>query len=204
MVLSELGEVIAQITDWEAIAFTAFYLLLGAAAGAHALLNKPEPRAAQVWLIICLFLPIIGLMAYYAFGVNRFQTRAKRLHEPIRRNLTDAQDLSIDTLRKHGPYLVIGNRVADMPAHDGNNIDILFNGDDAYPAMLAAISGAKRRVLLCSYIFDNDATGQRFVAALKSAEERGVEVRVLVDAIGECYSWPRISRALKQAEVTHK
>lgn len=204
MTLAELGEGFARIKDWEAIVFTASYLLLGAAAGAHALLNKPEPRAAQVWLIICLFIPIAGAMAYYAFGVNRIQTRARRLHEPARRNATGAHELSLETLRRHGPYLVIGNRVADMPARDGNGIDILFNGDDAYPVMLEAIHQAKRRVLLCSYIFDNDDTGQVFVTALKAAVERGVEVRVLVDAIGELYSWPRISRALSRAGVPHQ
>jgi len=84
MTLPELGESIGRMTDWEALVLTASYLLLGAAAGAHALLNRPEPRAAQVWLIICLFLPILGATAYFAFGVNRIQTRAKKLHEPAR------------------------------------------------------------------------------------------------------------------------
>jgi cardiolipin synthase len=204
MTLPELGESIGRITDWEAVVFTASYLLLGAAAGAHALLNKPEPRAAQVWLIICLFLPIVGAMAYYAFGVNRIQTRARKLHEPARRGSTDSHQLSVESLRRHGPYLVIGNRVADLPARDGNSVDILFNGDDAYPAMLEAIGQAKQRVLLCSYIFDNDSTGKAFITALQAARQRGVEILVLVDAIGELYSWPRISRALKAAAVPHR
>ena len=49
---ADLGETFAQIRDGQAFLLTASYLLLGAAAGAHALLNKPEPRAAQVWQII--------------------------------------------------------------------------------------------------------------------------------------------------------
>ncbi|MEZ5597833.1 MAG: phospholipase D-like domain-containing protein [Pseudomonadales bacterium] len=56
-------------------------------------------------------------------------------------------------------------------------------------------------MLLCSYIFDNDEVGRRFVGALAEAQARGVSVRVLVDAIGECYSWPRISRELRRAEL---
>lgn len=204
MTLEDLGNGFARMEDWQAVGLTASYLLLGAAAGAHALLNKPEPRAAQVWLIICLFVPIFGAMAYFAFGVNRIQTRARRLHEPHRRSLTDAHELPLDVLRRHGPYLVIGNHVADMPARDGNRVEILFNGDDAYPAMIDAISQASRRVLLCTYIFDNDRTGSAFVAALKAARDRGVEVRVLVDAIGELYSWPRISKMLKRAGVIYR
>src|SRR5690606_33364766 len=60
---------------------------------------------------------------------------------------------------------------------------------------------ASRSVALCSYIFDNDATGQRFVAALAAAHARGVEVRVLIDDAGVRYSFPPIDRALRRAGV---
>ena len=189
--------------DWQTLTLTASYLLLGFAAGAHALLNKTEPRAAQVWLIICLFVPIAGAALYYAIGINRIQTRARRLHEP-RRITGHADRLSRAALTRHGPYLVIGNRVGDMPAREGNHAQMLFNGDEAYPEMLKAIEQAHERVLLSTYIFDNDTVGREFVQALARAKARGVEVRVLVDAIGELYSWPRISRELARAGVEHR
>jgi cardiolipin synthase A/B len=201
---ADFADAVNQMQDRGTVLLTASYLLLGAAAGAHALLNKAEPRAAQVWLIVCLFVPILGAMAYFAFGVNRIQTRARRLHEPLRQTPGESSDLSRETLRQHGPYLVLGNRVADMAAREGNEVGLLFNGDEAYPAMLDAINHARTRVLLCSYIFDNDAIGQQFVTALKSARDRGLEVRVLVDAVGELYSWPRITRALRRAGIIYR
>lgn len=191
------------VEDWQALVLTGSYLLLGAAAGAHALLNKTEPRAAQVWLFICLFIPIAGAALYFAIGVNRIQTRAKRLHEPHRQGVATPR-LSRESLTRHGQYLVIGNRVADMSAREGNTAEMLFNGEEAYPAMLKAIAEAKERVLLCTYIFDTDKVGAEFIAALSAAVQRGVEVRVLVDAIGELYSWPNISRALRRAGITHR
>jgi cardiolipin synthase len=67
--------------------------------------------------------------------------------------------------------------------------------------MLATIESAKKSVTLCTYIFDNDATGRQFVAALARAADRGVAIRVLIDAAGTRYSWPSITHRLRQAKI---
>jgi cardiolipin synthase len=69
--------------------------------------------------------------------------------------------------------------------------------------MLAAIETAQKSVALCTYIFDNDVSGAKFVAALQRAVQRGVAVRVLVDAAGARYSWPSITRKLRAAGIPY-
>ena len=46
----------------------------------HALLTKRDPRSAAVWVSLCVFFPVIGVLAYLALGNNRIRTRARRLH----------------------------------------------------------------------------------------------------------------------------
>jgi cardiolipin synthase A/B len=77
----------------------------------------------------------------------------------------------------------------------------LFNGDEAYPEMLAAITHAGHSVALATYIFDRDDAGLRFVEALRAAVQRKIQVRVLVDDTGARYSFPTIVRALHDARV---
>ena len=60
----------------------------------------------------------------------------------------------------------------------------LRSGDEAFPALLAALDGAGESIRLETYIFANDMLGLRFRDALVRARERGVVVSVLVDAIG--------------------
>ena len=60
----------------------------------------------------------------------------------------------------------------------------LRNGDEAFPAMLAAIEAARQTVRLETYIFSDDDLGQRFRATLVRAQQRGVAVKTLVDGIG--------------------
>lgn len=66
----------------------------------------------------------------------------------------------------------------------GNHVRLLCGGREAYPAMLAAIAGARRQVHLESYILEDDRTGQRFADALIERARAGVAVRVIYDAVG--------------------
>ena len=77
----------------------------------------------------------------------------------------------------------------------GNRIDLLENGDAIFPAMLAAIASARKTVNFEAYIFSSGDVGSRFRDALAERAAHGVEVRVLLDAVGS----PR--RRLKASDV---
>jgi cardiolipin synthase len=80
-------------------------------------------------------------------------------------------------------------------------VESLENGENAFPPMLAAIAAAERTVWLATYIFETDAVGQQFIQALAAAVARGVQVCVLIDGVGEWYSWPRAVPELRRAGV---
>ncbi|MBI3881536.1 MAG: phosphatidylserine/phosphatidylglycerophosphate/cardiolipin synthase family protein [Verrucomicrobia bacterium] len=71
-----------------------------------------------------------------------------------------------------------------MSAANASAFRLLRTGADALAAMLAAIESATASIQLESYIYANDATGREFLRALVMAADRGVRVRVLVDAFG--------------------
>jgi cardiolipin synthase A/B len=70
------------------------------------------------------------------------------------------------------------------PVHTGDAYTTLHNGDEAYPAMLAAIDNAKSRINFETYVFNAGEIADRFVDALARAAARGVVVRVVLDPIG--------------------
>ena len=65
----------------------------------------------------------------------------------------------------------------------GNRIDLLRAGPEYFPALEAACDAASREIYLETYIFADDATGQRIAAALLRAAQRGVTVRLMVDGL---------------------
>ena len=181
-----------------------FDLLACLLASSHALLHKRDTRAATIWIGVIWTLPALGPLLYLVLGVNRIRRRAiklgmhKTVSRPVPEDLGEPQHDGAEHLKLLAR--VVG-RVVKRPLTPGNKIQPLVNGDAAFPAMLAAIESAKKSITLCSYIFDNDESGHKFVAALERAVQRGVEVRVLIDAAGTRYSWPPITWKLRHAKI---
>ena len=87
------------------------------------------------------------------------------------------------------------------PLTHGDSYRVLQNGDEIYPAMLAAIDGARTRVAFESFNFISGDAADRFIDALGSAAQRGVVVRVVLDAIGTVPPPPRVEERLREAGV---
>lgn len=194
-------------TDANLLAWVGFLLTLAAGffAAVHALLYKRHSRAAFGWIVTSLFIPIIGPALYGVFGVNRVGNRAQQ-YARERAPVTCEPDPNSKPEPSIPAALTVLDRISaavtGRPLTHGNRVRALHNGDEAYPAMLAAIDAAQRYVLLASYIFDSDTTGRAFVDALRRAKARGVAVYVLIDGVGEWYGRPRIGRLLADAQIT--
>lgn len=175
-------------------------------ASLHALLNKRDSRAAVLWLGFIWLMPLLGPILYLALGVNRIRRKALSLRAEsatgVRRPFPEDMGEPDKPEAAHLRMLArVVDRVATRHLAGGNRVQALINGDEAFPAMLAAIESAKTSVSLATYIFDRDRSGKQFAAALGRAVGRGVQVRVLIDDAGARYSWPTILRELKRARV---
>ncbi len=69
-------------------------------------------------------------------------------------------------------------------AMGGNQYQVLTNGDQIFPAMLRAIANAKRRISFETYIFEKGTVGDQFTQALEAAARRGLQVDLVMDAMG--------------------
>lgn len=67
---------------------------------------------------------------------------------------------------------------------EGNRLEVLLNGDEIFPAMLAAIRGAEKSINFESYIYWSGSIGREFAEALSARARAGVKVRVLLDWLG--------------------
>ncbi|HSR42612.1 MAG TPA: cardiolipin synthase, partial [Longimicrobiales bacterium] len=185
--------------------------VIQAAAAVHVLLHKRDTRAAVGWMGLIWLVPLIGAILYAFLGINRIQRKARTLRpEPAGYEdaIAGGPIAPRDVVAHLGPearqfagLARLGDAVTGRPLLGGNAVSCLVDGDEAYPAMLDAIRGARRSVALLTYIFDNDRVGTRFRDALREARARGVEVRVLIDDVGARYSRPSMVRALRRARV---
>ena len=85
--------------------------------------------------------------------------------------------------------------------HPGNQVQLLRNGAEYFPALEQAIDAAAHEVRLETYILADDETGRRIVAALKRAVQRGVNVRVAYDGFGSSAFLGKLGDEMKAGGV---
>ena len=82
---------------------------------------------------------------------------------------------------------------------DGNTVTALQNGDEIFPAMLAAIAAAERTITFETYIYWSGTVGQQFADALAERARAGVRVHVLVDWAGSLKADGTLLDAMEEA-----
>lgn len=199
-----------DITYWFLITL---HSLLGAICAIHALLYKRDSVAAFGWIaVVWLGYPFYGPLLYYLFGINRTSRKARRQHGEPAHDLTTGNDTSVpnpayalsslNLIHSQFQGLArLGNKLIERPIVNYNTVIGLHNGEEAYPAMLSAIRDAQHSIFLTTYIFETNATGREFIHALVEAHQRQVQVKIIIDGVGEMYSWPHAGTLLQKQGV---
>ena len=137
-------------------------------------------RAWWAWLAVAIVLQRAGHWGYAiaAGAVAFFQYHTSSETHPGVYPLE--ADLDVDSAEFQNTI----EGVTGMPFIAGNRVAIYNNGDEFYPAMLDAIESAEWSITMEHYIFWDGEVGRRFAEALAEKSRQGVEVKLLLDAIG--------------------
>ncbi|MFO7801564.1 MAG: phospholipase D-like domain-containing protein [Desulfovermiculus sp.] len=201
-----------QFLHWWMITLLGIFQLYAAG---HALLYKRDPKASWAWIATCILLPPFGAILYFLLGINRVRTKAKHLKwywplvhlefPPASEEPCTPAVYALANMEGASPTFQriadISEAVTKRPLLCRNSITPLYNGEQAFPSMVEAIDAATKSVYLSTYIFETNDTGQRIIRALQRACQRGIDVRVIVDGIGDCYSWPRASKLMEKKKI---
>ena len=194
---------------WTVLVF-ALHLLVVARA-----LTRPNrsPASRLAWVAVIMLLPIVGIVAYFFLGETSIgQARIKRLKQ-TETSLRRPQQPRAEVPAPAASLFDLSHSINGFGAVAGNRIQLL--GDPHAPVdapmrnpkaamgqLIADIGQARSHVHIAFYIWLNDNTGQRVAEALVAAAERGVQCRVMVDALGSrSFHGGPLWRQLAQAGV---
>lgn len=170
------------------------------------LIENRNPTKTIAWLLVIVFVPIIGLVIYYLFG-QKF-SKEKRLRQTNHRQtklLERSFDLlepkiteSIDQLKVRVGHLArvfkyLKNEKLSLPSLR-NNVQLLVNGEQKFKHFLESLRGAQESIHLEYYIFDTDELGMKVLDILEARARAGVVVRLIADAFGS----PRLVRYMRR------
>ena len=184
-----------QSAGWGSL-HTLVALLIAAAGEVIAILfvarvstRRASPAATLTWIVVILAAPWLGLLLYYllprSLQMRRLRRRKERLawiEDSLAELLAppgpDAQHL--------GPLARLIERLDPDSLSAGNRLQLLETGAEFFAQAAEAIAKAQHFVHFEAYIFRPDHTGRMLLRLLTEAAARGVEVRLLYDALG---SW---------------
>ncbi len=174
----------------------------------HAILRARSSTAAIAWAITLIEFPYITLPLYWVFGRDRFRGYVAAR----RRGTLQIHEVSHFAMQMLAPYTVqaqrspyaeyhLHRRLVGLPVTRGNEVELLKNGDAAFPAVFDAIDHAKHYIIVQFFIVHDDETGRELQQRLIRQAQRGRQVYFLYDEIGSYHLSRRYIRELRQAGV---
>ena len=163
-----------------------------------------EPASRVAWIMVVEAVPFAGIAAYLLFGEVRMNQAEVQRMADIRDRLTGLRLPSPaempDPPEPLRALVDAAAAIGGMPALRGNRLRLLEESDAAIDRLVDAIDRARDHVHVMFYIWLPDASGTKIAEAVIRAESRGVECRVIVDALGSralvrSGLWPRMQEA---------
>ena len=145
-------------------------------------LQKREPAATLAWILSLVLIPYLGFFIYYIFGPQRLERqRLRRARSKMElRGYGDVRAAGND----YDELATLGAQSSGLPPSTATSVDLLVDGAAKYDALLGDIRSARDHIHLEYYIYEPDRTGTLVRDALVERAKAGVQVRLLLDAVG--------------------
>lgn len=150
------------------------------------LLEKRSPVATVAWILCLAALPMLGFAVFYFLGpryLHRKRDRHKRARLAVRARLQKLGKAPEEQASTRQFMRLVYEAGGDPPT-TATDVTYLATSEQCYAAINRAIDDAQHHVHVTFYICEPGQAGDEFLARLVAAAERGVEVRLLMDAVG--------------------
>ena len=169
------------------------------------LMDNRQPAKTIAWVLVLLFVPVVGIVLYIFFGQNTRKMKlisGRSLDQLSKRSMLEFVEQRNLRMPEYFSSLVrlFTNQSLSLPFKD-NAVEFYTDGYQFFPSLLQAIKGATNHIHLDTYIIADDPLGRLVSDALIAKAREGVEVRLIYDDVG-CWRVPeRFFDRMRQAGV---
>lgn len=151
------------------------------------LIENRNPPKTLAWIMIIVFVPVIGIILYFFFGrdfqrekyfkkIDKKQRQYildqwKNLNDSIQQSMRDIEN-EIGDLSQVYQFL---NKTRISPPSFYNETELLINGEEKFPKFIEAIRSAKDHIHLEYYIFEEDNIGNEIIELLIQKAQQGAD-----------------------------
>ena len=171
------------------------------------LLENRNPAKSLSWMLVLLFIPVIGMFFYLLLGQDYRKKKIiskKSIRQVIDRPVASFDINKLDTTMMNENQLNLIKLLyknSESAGYAFNKIDILADGESTFNALFEAIRNAKDHIHIEFFIFDDDKISNRLRELLIQKANEGVRVRMIYDYWGSFDLSKKYLKSLKHAGV---
>lgn len=153
-------------------------------------LERSNPSRALFWMMALLLLPVIGFVLYLFFGQSFYSKYAFRPKGTTDAIVDEMSQKGVEAIENYGGTDEDSRMAKSINSAGGlfftsdNDVDLYTDGNAKFNEFKEDLRNAKRFIHVEYYIIRKDALGNEIMDILTEKAREGVEVRLLVDAIG--------------------
>lgn len=160
------------------------------------LVENGKPEKTIAWLMVIVFIPVIGIALYYFFGQKfqkdkYFKKLDRRYKQKLEERWSDLKPFITKEIKLTETYDDHLNDVFEYLAHtrnaiptSNNSAKLLINGEEKFDLLLEDLKNAVHHIHIEYYIFDEDNIGSQVLEILVDKAKQGVEIRLIIDDFG--------------------
>lgn len=195
----------------ESLLYTTIVVITLLFVAAVVFFERKSPTSSIAWILVLIFLPVVGFIAYLFLGSGFRVSKSKKykmkainddLYDNfIRQHLDIADALKFIEAHENAARLItyLYNEGEAIYSSD-NQAEIFTDGRDMFPRMIEDLRNARDHIHMLYFIFNNDDVGREIAEILTDKARSGVEVRLIYDSVGSrAFFSPPIFRKLRKA-----
>jgi len=177
------------------------------------IMENRKPERTMAWILVLIFLPVLGLVLYLLFGQNwrktKFLSKKSVSDDRLVARLKNQQlemlangEISLQSevdKKRHIIQFLLNSSKSILTRY--NKATILHNGEETFAEIIDALQNAKRFIHIEYYIFARDNIGNTIRDILIRKAEEGVEVRMIFDDVGSWNLNKRYVRDLRKQGI---
>ena len=154
-------------------------------------IERKNPTTTWAWLLILLILPGFGFIIYLMFGQNLSRQRIfkekiikDRKQKKFFNEKYNYNENSHDGGERFSDLRRMNYKSSGSKYTTNNSVKVYINGEYKFKQLIEDIQNAKSYIHMEYYIFRSDNLGKKIIKELTKKLNEGLEVRLLVDAMG--------------------
>lgn len=158
--------------------------------------DRKSPGASIAWIMILYLLPLVGLIGYLLFSQHIAGMKIYKLSEEekwVKEFLIKYQKNKLLTDVFHSPNRIVHKwrdlvtlnlEYSNAALTDNKSVQLISDGQEKFDLLFKDIQNAKNRIHICYFIIKDDFLGNQLIDLLTQKAAEGVQVRLLMDAMG--------------------